>query len=177
MYLKLKRILINLTARQRWVIVITLLLPPIILQFLPSVFPICPNTIYAIYAVWCIFAVVIVASSMNDDRSRMELLVNDKVKPLERQVALLREELDDAKVDYRQMVNDLEQVMREAFGKVGIAPRRRPISLRGKATLGGLEASGTLTVRGGSRMARLRRRVRSLASNFWREVYGEEGSG
>ena len=67
-------------------------------------------------------------------------------------------------------------ITREAFGKAGIAPRQRPISLRGKLTLDGLEGSATLNVQGGSRMARFRRRVRRLAKSVWHVLYGEEGS-
>ena len=176
MILSLTRQIQRLTVRQRVVIFITLILLPVVLKYLPDFIQICPAVDFTITVVSGLLAALLVASSMNDDRSRTERLIDEKLDPLAGELRQVHEGHENAEVDLRQKVDALEEVMRWGFRQLGVTPPKRPILLRGKATFGVPRASsGTLSVRGGSKLIRFRRWVRRLAAGVWRAVYGERG--
>ena len=175
MILSLTRQIQRLTVRQRVVIFITLILLPVVLKYLPDFIQICPAVDFTITVVSGLLAALLVASSMNDDRSRTERLIDEKLDPLAGELRQVHEGHENAEIDLRQKVDALEEVMRWGFRQLGVTPPKRPILLRGKATFCAPRASGTLSVRGGSKLIRFRRRVRRLAAGVWRVVYGERG--
>ena len=169
----------KLSVRQRIVLLTTLILPSLVIQTLLVHFaPVPLFLVVIVNLVWYMTTATIVASTMNEDTSRMERLVDQNAAQLSDEVLQLREDLEDAKANSRQQVDDLESVMRTAFAELDVAPPPRPISLRGRLTHEALRTSGVhLRVRGGSRMARFRNWMRRAWRRIWEVFYGNPDDG
>ena len=75
----------------------------------------------AAFLVWSVLAVLAVASMLNRDRSEAEQLADKKLESLSEQFGRLREGHDDLRLDFRQQLNDLEEVVRSTlFDKLGV---------------------------------------------------------
>ena len=173
MILRLVQLIQRLTVRQRVVIFVTLMLLPVALKYLPAVIQISPAVDFTVTVGSGLLAALLVASSMNDDRYRNERFIEEKLEPLIDQLRQLWDDHENSRADYRQLVDDLEEVTRWGFRQVGVTPPPRPISLRGKITAGSPRVSGTLSVSGGRKLTRFRRWLRRLANGIWRLGYGE----
>ena len=177
MILSALRLFRSLSRYHYRTIVITILLPVIwpamIAYFGPDL--VLQVILYvAAFLVWSVFAVLAMASMLRRDRSEAEQLVAQQKEALSGQICRLREEHDDLKLDLRQQVNDLEEIVRSTLAeKLEVILPPRPISLRAKGTLGSPTASGTLTVVGGSKVARLRKWCRRATRRLWEVVYGK----
>ena len=125
------------------------------------------------FLVWSVFAVLAVASMLRRDRSESEQLVAQQTEALSVQVRGLREELEDSRADLRQQVDDLEEVVRSTLEKLGGVLPPRPISLRARVTIGSPTVSATLSVVGGSKVARIRQWFRRAMRRLWKVVYGK----
>ena len=127
----------------------------------------------AAFLVWSVLAVLAVAFMLRRDRSESDQLIAKQFEELSGQIRRLKEQQEDMRVDLRQQVDDLEEVVRSTLSEelqVDLPPR--PISLRARFTAGSPTMSATLTVVGGSKAARLRQWLRRAMSRIWEVVYG-----
>lgn len=159
-------------------IIITMLLPvigpPIIAYFGPDHLALQVILYVAAFLIWSVFAVLAVASMLGRDRSEAEQLVAKQLDALRSQIYRLSEEEQDSRLDLRRQLDDLEEVVRSTLSeRLGVILPPRPVSLRVKATLPSPTASVTVTVAGGSKVARLRRWVRRAIRRLWEVVYGK----
>ena len=159
-------------------IVLTILLPAIgptsLALFGPDHFILRVVLYVAAFLVWAVFAVLAVASMLKRDRSEAEQLMSQKLEAVSAQISRLKEEHEDLRVEFRQQVNDLEEVVRSTLREeLGVVLPPRPSSIRAKFIGGSTSMSATLTVVGGSKMARLRRWFRGTMRRIWEVVYGK----
>ena len=158
-------------------IILTVLLPAIvpavIAYFAPDSIALRVIFYVAAFLVWSVSAVLAVAAMLKRDRSGAEQMVSQKIEALSAQIGKLREEHEDSRADLRQQVNDLEDVVRSTLKEdLGIVLPPRRVSLRARAVAGSPTASATLSVVGGSKLARLRQWFRRAMRQLWGVVYG-----
>ena len=177
MILAALRLFRSLSGYHHRTILLTVLLPaigpPAIAYFAPT--PIVLQVVFyvAAFLVWSVLAVLAVASMLRRDRSESDQLLAKQFEELSGQIRRLKEQQEDMRVDLRQQVDDLEEVVRSTLSEelqVDLPPR--PISLRARFTAGSPTMSATLTVVGGSKAARLRQWLRRAMSRIWEVVYG-----
>ena len=159
-------------------VVLTILLPAIgptsLALFGPDLFILRVILYVAAFLVWSVLAVLAVASMLNRDRSEAEQLLSQRLETLSTQIGRLKEDHEDLKVDFRQQVKDLEEVVRSTLKEdLGVDLRPRRISLRARAVAGSPTASATLSVVGGSKLRRLRLWFRRAMRRMWEVVYGK----
>ena len=159
-------------------IIFTMLLPvigpPIIAYFGPDHLALQVILYVAAFLIWSVFAVLAVASMLGRDRSEAEQLVAKQLDALRSQIYRLSEEEQDSRLDLRRQLADLEEVVRSTLSaRLGVILPPRPVSLRVRGTLPTLTGSVTLTVVGGSKVARLRRWFRRVMRRLWEVVYGK----
>ena len=183
MFLSALRLIRSLSGHHYKTIILTVLLPaigpPAIAYFGPDYLVLRSVLYLAAFLIWSVFAVLAVASMLNRDRSEAEQLVSQKVEALSEQISRLREEQEELRVDLRQQLDDLEEVVRSTLSeKLGVVLPPRPISIRAKFLLGSVGMSiANLTVIGGSKVARLRQWFRRAMRRSWEVVYGKPGNG
>ena len=89
----------KLSVRQRIVLLTTLILPSLVIQTLLVHFaPVPLFLVVIVNLVWCMTTATIVASTMNEDTSRMERLVDQNAAQLSDEVIQLREDLRSPEV-------------------------------------------------------------------------------
>ena len=158
-------------------IIITILLPvivpPIIVNFGPTSL-VLQSIVYAVaFIAWVIWSVLAVASMLKKDQSEAEQQVEQKLNALSGQISKLREGHEESRADLRQQVENLEEVVRSTFDGLGVVLPPRTISMCARITAGSPTMSATLTVVGGSKMARLRQWLRRTTRRLWEVVYGK----
>ena len=163
-------------------ILLTILLPvigpPVIAYFGPDYLLLQVILYVAAFLVWSLFAVLAVASMVRRERSESEQLVAQQMEALSGQINRLKEQHEDLSADLRLDVDNLEKVVRTTLSEnLGVVLPPRPISLRARATAGSATMSATLSVIGGSKMARLRQWLRRKARALWEVVYGKQEGG
>ena len=178
MILTALRLFRSLSGYHHRTILLTILLPviwpPLIAYFGPDSIVLQVILYVAALLLWSVFAVLAVASMLRRDRSEAEQLVVQQIEALSGQIRRLREEHEDLRVDLRQQVDDLEEVVRSTLSEnLGVVLPQRPISIRAKFTAGSPRMSATLTVVGGSKVARLRQWFRRAMRRLWEVVYGK----
>ena len=178
MILSALRLFRSLSRYHYRTILLTVLLPvigaPMIAYFGPDCLVLQVILYVAAFLVWSVLAVLAVASMLGRDRSEAEQLVAQQNEALSGQIGKLREEHEDLRLDLRQQVNDLEEVVRSTLSEgLGVVLPPRPISMRARLTAGSPTMSASLTVVGGSRLARLRRWFRCAMRRLWEVVYGK----
>ena len=100
--------------------------------------------------------------------------VEQKLDELAGHISELREDHEEAKVDIRREVDNLEEVVRTTFEELGVDLPPRPISLRGRVVAGTPRVSAAApTVRGGGRMTRMRQWLRRMSRRLWEVVHGK----
>ncbi len=178
MYLSIRRWLRSLSFYHYKTIGITTLLPVIVTPILAHFGPaplVLQVIVYAfVFFLWSASAVLAVAYMLTRDKSEAEQLVSQNVDALLEQISRLSEEQKDLRLDIRQQVDDLEEVVRSTFEQLGVVLPPRPISVRAKGAFFSFDvpaANGTVV--GGSRVARLRRWFRRITSRLWGVVYGK----
>ncbi len=160
-------------------VVLTILLPAIgptsLALFGPDHFVLRVILYVAAFLVWSVLAVLAVASMLNRDRSEAEQLLSQKLKALSTQIGSLREEHEDSRVDLRQQMNDLEEVVRSTLREEqGVVLPPRPISVRPKPVRFGFDVSAAnVTVIRGSKVAHLRLWLRRAMRRLCEVVYGK----
>ena len=182
MILSALRLFRSLSGYQYRTVILTVLLPaigpPTIAYFGPDCLVLRSVLYAAAFLVWSVLAVLAVASMLNRDRSEAEQLANEKLESLSEQFARLREGHDDLRLDFRRQLNDLEEVVRSTLSdKLGVVLPPRPTSIRARITSGVPSMSATVTVVGGSKLARLRRWFRRAVRRLREVVYGKPEDG
>ena len=168
----------SLSGYHYTMIVLTILLPAIgpasLTLFGPDHFILRVILYVAAFFVWSVSAVLAVASMLKGDKSEAERLTSPKLEALSAQIGRLREEYEDSRVGLRQQVNDLEEVVRSTLREeLGVVLPRRPISVGARVSGGSSTTSVSVSVVGGSRLARLRRWSRRAMRGIWEVVYGK----
>ena len=163
-------------------ILLTILLPvigpPVIAYYGPDCLLLQVILYVAAFLVWSLFAVLVVASMVRRERSEAERSVAQQIAALSVQISRLKEQHDDSSVDLRREVDNLEEVVRTTLSeKLGVLLPPRPISIRARINAGSPTMSATLTVVGGSKVARLRQWLRRTARRLWEVVYGNPEGG
>ena len=158
-------------------IVLTILLPAIgpasLALFGPDHFILRVILYVAAFFVWSVSVVLAVASMLKRDKSEAEQLMSQRLETLSTQIGRLKEEHEDSKVDFRQQVKNLEEVVRSTLREeLGVVLPPRPISIRARFTTGSPTGSASLSVVGGSRLARLRRWFRRAMRRMGEVVSG-----
>lgn len=182
MILSALRLLRSLTIFHYRMILFTILFPvigpPVIAYFGPDHLVLQIILYVAAFLLWSLFAVLAVASMVRRERSESEQLVAQQITTLSGQISRLEEQHEDLSVDLRREVDNLEEVLRTTLSEeLAVVLPPRPISLRARITAGSPTVSATLSVVGGSKVARLRQWLRRKARRLWEVVYGRpEGS-
>ena len=163
-------------------ILLTILLPvigpPVIAYFGPDYLLLQVSLYVAAFLVWSLFAVLAVALMVRRERSEAEQLVAEQITALSSQISSLKEQHEDSSVDLRREVDNLEEVVRTTLSeRLGVVLPPRPISIRARITAGSPTMSATLTVVGGSKVARLRQWLGRQARGLWEVVYGKPEGG
>ena len=179
MILSALRLFRSLSRYHYRTILLTVLLPvigpPMIAYFGPNCLVLQVILYVAAFLVWSVLAVLAVASMLRRDRSEAEQQMAQEFEELSGQIRRLKDQQEDLRMDLRQQVDDLEEVVRSTLSeelKVVLPPR--PISLRATAILGVASMSAAIgTVVGGSRLARLRGWFRRAMRRLREVVYGK----
>ena len=175
--LRIKRCFRSLPVHHRITIFITMLLPafwPPVLAYIARD-PVLHGILNgAVFLVWSVIAVVVLASTLKKDRSEAEQLVSQPVEALSGRIGKLEEEHGDLRVDLRQEVDNLEEAVRSTFEQLGVVLPPRRISIRAKAFhISASWSVANVTVVGGSKVARLRKWFRRSMRRLWEVVYGK----
>ena len=178
MILSILRYFRGLPVHHRWTIFITILLPviwPLVIAYIARDLVLQAVLHVAVFLVWSVIAVVALASTLKKDRSEAEQLVAQQGEALSDRISGLRGEHEDSRADLWQQVADLEEALRSTLKEeLGVVLRPPRVSLRAKVVAGSPRVSATLTVVGGSKLARLRQRLRRATRWFWKVVYGSQ---
>ena len=167
----------SLSVHHRITIFITILLPVLWPPIVAYVAQDLVRQVFlhvAVFLVWAVTALVAVASTLRKDRSEAEQLVAQPVEELTGRIRKLEEEHEDSRVGLRQEVDNLEETVRSTFEELGVALRPRRISVRARAVSFNVSvSSANVTVVGGSKVARLRKRFQRAIRGLWEVVYGK----
>ena len=178
MVLTALRLFRSLSLYQYRTIILTVLLPAIgssiIVDSAPDLFLPQPALHMATFLVWSALAVLAVASMLKRDRSDAGQLVDQRLEALSAQIKRLREEHQGSSLDLRQQVSDLEEVVRSTLSEeMGVLLPARSVSIRATMTAVTPTLSASLTVVSGSKLDRLRQRVRRALRQSWDALYGK----
>ena len=176
MILNILRRFRSLPVHHRIPIFVTILLPaiwPLIIAYL-ACDPVLQVVLHvAVFLVWSVIAVVAVSSALKKDRTEAEDLLEEHVAALSGRIGKLEEEHGELREDLRREVDSLEEAVRSGFEQLGVALPPRPISVRAKGIHFDVSTSvASVTVTGGSRVARFRQWTRRWARKIWEAVYG-----
>ena len=177
MILSALRLFRSLTGYHYKMIILTILLPvigfPIIDYFGPDLCVVRVILYVAAFSVWSVSAVLAVASMLRSDSSKAEQQTNQKLEALSDQICRLRAEHKESRVDLRQQVDDLEEVVRSTFEDLGVVLPPRPVSVGAKAINWTVSVSAANVTVGGSKLARLRQWFRRAMRRSWEVTYGK----
>ena len=178
MILRMLGLLKGLSGYHYRTIVLTMILPvvapPVIAIYGPDHCVLRIILYVVAFLVWSVLAVLAVAAMLERDRSEAERHVGQKLDELAGHISELREDHEHEKADIRHEVDNLESVVRTTFEQLGVDLPPRPMSLRGRAVAGTPRVSAAgLTIRGGSRMTRIRRWLLRTSRQIWEVVYGK----
>ena len=106
----------------------------------------------------------------------MDQRISEKIDEVSGQVRSLEHKHDESAATIaglQQQVDEVDQVMRNAFEELGSdLPGRRYYVQASVSSLSIMTAEATVQVRGGSRRARLWRWIKPKARWIWRKVWG-----
>ena len=154
----------------------TMLLPvlPLSVWFNLSMIPMI--WVLLIYAAWCLVALLLMGSMAQEQRADVDQRISEKIDEVSGQVRSLEHKHDESAATIaglQQQVDEVDQVMRNAFGELGSdLPGRRYYVQASVSSLSIMTAEATVQVRGGSRRARLWRWIKPKARWIWRKVWG-----
>ena len=180
MYIKARqawRTITSLSLYHYKTIILTILVPAIgptvMAYFSPDCLLLRIGIYVAAFCVWALFAVLAVAAMLNNDRSEAAQLVTDRVEDLSGQISRLRQEHTDSRVDLRQEIDNLEEVLRSTLHEeLGVALRPRGISVRADPVYFNFSIPEPKVTVGGSLMARLRQWSRRVKRRVREVFYG-----
>ena len=155
----------------------TIIFPPIIPPVL-SLFCITMGPVWLLvgYSFWSLIVVLVIASLVYHDRSKMEQDVDRKLinlfTNLTGKVQLLKDEISQTTRGGQDRVTEIESVMRSVFEELGL--RLPPRQVSGQATIssGMPQISATGTATRPHLGLRFGRWVKRHSRHFWRWFYG-----
>ena len=135
LFRKTKALVMQATGRQRLVVLLGAI-STVVLYFLSVKIPVEFGLIaFSLYAI--LFAVVLL-SNMNDEKATTGHLIDERVKPMEGDLSRVKEDLEYAKLELKQRVDDLEEFIRSTLAGHDIVIPPMPVNLRARE----LSASG-----------------------------------
>ena len=160
-----------------WLVLIsmTIIIPVIVLSYLPSWTANYVEVRIITYIVWVVIAVYSVAFAVREDRSKADQRVD-------RILECLSQDIQQTKDDYAQTaahlsglvdrLNDMDSNMREAFRGLGVPVPPRRILLQGEVTFGPAQFTASIAGHNRSKVVHFSRWVRGQARRFWKLSYG-----
>ena len=130
MILGARRKLRGLSPWEYLAIVVTVLIPTVV----SSVFDLSTGWVWIISAGWCPVAVLLIAVAHTKQQERADRSVDEKVEEVSGQLQALGEQHDETVgrlAGLEQQVDQVNQVMRTAFGRIGVddlPPQRHEVS-------------------------------------------------
>ncbi len=125
-----------------------------------------------VISIWSVFVVVVISKLVERENREMNQLVRQQVGDVRAQLARVEQEHRDAAADAQLQLADLEERLRSALEGIAVELRPKTVYLRAQAVSGIPSMSASLSVTGGSRLARMRRRFRRWRSWVWRKIWG-----
>ena len=161
MIIKVWRVLRVPTLRETRVIVFTVLVP--VSPFIATVFSCSVIWGSLMYVVWCLGAWLLIGSMLKEQKEGAEQTVDAAIDEVSGRLQQLRDGHSGRITGLQDQIDELDRVMRAAFEGIGypLPPRRIPVRANFVGVGGSLSAA--VGVAGGSRMAHIRRWVRSKA--------------
>lgn len=172
MILKALRLVRTLSRRQCAVVIFTIVISTLFFPLLQSWIPGGPVGLAVIYLGWIAIVFLSVASMLEEDRSKAEEGVDQKLNVLSTEVQRLKDEHSRTTAGLKDQMTEIDKDMRSTFKLMGVVVPRRPISLRADFSAGAPTISASATVVGESRIARFRRWIKNRTLRFWRWLYG-----
>ena len=154
----------------------TVLLPvlPLSVWFNLSMIPMI--WVLLIYAAWSLVALLLMGSMAQEQRADVDQRISEKIDEVSGQVSSLEHKHDEsaaAIAGLQQQVDEVDQVMRNAFEELGAdLPGRRYYVQASVSSWSIMTGEATVEVRGGSRRAQLWRWIKSKAQWVWCKVWG-----
>ena len=154
----------------------TVLLPvlPLSVWFNLSMIPMI--WVLLIYAAWSLVALLLMGSMAQEQRADVDQRISEKIDEVSGQVSSLEHKHDEsaaAIAGLQQQVDEVDQVMRNAFEELGAdLPGRRYYVQASVSSWSIMTGEATVEVRGGSWRAQLWRWIKSKAQWVWCKVWG-----
>ena len=154
----------------------TVLLPvlPLSVWFNLSMIPMI--WVLLIYAAWSLVALLLMGSMAQEQRADVDQRISEKIDEVSGQVSSLEHKHDESAATIaglQQQVDEVDQVMRNAFEELGAdLPGRRYYVQASVSSWSIMTGEATVEVRGGSRRAQLWRWIKSKAQWVWCKVWG-----
>ena len=163
-------------SRNQWLlIVITIFLPGMLFQLLPSLVPGELLELIIIYIVWPLAVVIVVVLTVRDDRSKADQRVDRKLEGLSQDIQQTKESHIRTISHLSGLVdrvNDMDSNMREGFSGLGVHLPPRRISLRGDVTFDAALFSATVSSNDRNKVVRLCRWINRQARRLWKLLVG-----
>ena len=153
----------------------TVLLPvlPLSVWFNLSMIPMI--WVLLIYAAWSLVALLLMGSMAQEQRADVDQRISEKIDEVSGQVSSLEHKHDESAATIaglQQQVDEVDQVMRNAFEELGADLPARRYYVQASVSWSIMTGEATVEVRGGSRRARIWRWFKSKAQWVWCKVWG-----
>ena len=160
-----------------WLVLIstTIIIPGIVLSYLPSWTANYVEVRILTYIVWVVIAVYSVAFAVREDRSKAD-------QRADRKLECLSQDVQQTKDDYARTaahlsglvdrVNDMDTNVREGFSGLGVHLPPRRISLRGGVTFDAALFSATVSSNDRNKVVLLCRWIKRQARRLWKLLVG-----
>ena len=154
---------------------VTVLLPvlPLYVWFNLSMIPMI--WVLLIYAAWSLVALLLMGSMAQEQRADVDQRISEKIDEVSGQVSSLEHKHDESAATIaglQQQVDEVDQVMRNAFEELGADLPGRRHYVQASVSWSIMTGEATVEVRGGSRRAQLWRWIKSKAQWVWCKVWG-----
>ena len=160
-----------------WLVLIstTIIIPGIVLSYLPSWTANYVEVRIITYIVWVVIAVYSVAFAVRDDRSKVDQRVDRKLEGLSQEVQQLQEDHVQATRQlsgFQNQVEYLNNAVRFVFQEMGVRPPPHSVSPQGAVSFNFAVSSAVVTVKHSRKVVRFIHWVNRQARRLWKLLVG-----
>ena len=153
------------------VVLVTVLIPMLV----SSILDLSMGWVWLMLAGWCLASVLIMAEVFREERADVNQRIAEKVDEVLGQVSSLEHKHDESAATIaglQQQVDEVDQVMRNAFEEIGVdLPARRYYVQASVSSWSIMTGEAAVQVRGRSRKARIWRWFKSKSKRFWNLIW------
>ena len=151
-------------------IVVTIILPVVVTSLIAYGFS---SLVVGLVSGWSLTVLTSVAWMLKHDRSVADQSVDVKIEDISLENKRSREQSVREITNLTTRLEWMQHDMHSGFQELGVSIPRRVVELQGSASVGGVHATGRLSVIRVGRIARLRSRILGCAHRTWRWFYGQ----